>query len=233
MRRPPRGSEPRMPLRHCLIIVLSVAALASCETPPNSERPFAVIFVVESDPGVRLGRTHVFVDGDPVGESDSHGLVRRTIYGMPGQQLRIKHDCPDGHEAPSEPKVLRLRRFEGFDGSEPAAMEITLRCEPTQRLAAFIVRAKNGADLPVLLNGERVARTNGSGVAHLSTRGATGTDYTVELDTREHPQLLPQRPTHLFTLPDADEIFVVNQSFDVKSEPRHRGHRRMRITKIE
>jgi hypothetical protein len=147
--------------------------------------------------------------------------------------LRIEHDCPDGHEAPSKPKILRLRRFEAFDGSEPDAMEITLRCEPTKRLAAFIVRAKNGPDLPVHLNGERVALTNGSGVAHFSTRGAPGTDYTVELDTREHPQLLPQLPTHLFTLPDADEVFVLNQSFDVKSEPRRRGHRRARITKIE
>ncbi len=213
--------------------VLSVAALVSCERRPNFERPFAVIFVVESDPGVRLRGTLVSVDGDPAGESDSNGLVRTKIYGAPGQRLRIKHDCPDGHEGPSEPKILRLRRFEGIDGSEPVAMEITLRCEPTKRLAVFIVRAKNGPDVPVLLNGERVARTNGSGVAHFSTWGATGTDYRVELDTREHSHLLPELPTHLFTLPDANEIFVVNQSFGVKSKARRRRHRRTRITKIE
>ena len=216
-----------------MITVVSVAALASCERPPNSAGPFAVIFVVEADPGVRLRRTHVSVDGDPAGESDSNGLVRTNVHGVSGQRLRITHDCPDGHEAPSEPKFLRLRRFEGIDGSDPAAMEITLRCRPTKRLAAFIVRAKNGPDLPVLLNGERVARTNGSGVAHFSTRDAPGTDYTVALDTRVHPQLLLHLPTHLFTQPDADEIFVLNQSFDVKSEPRRRAHRRARITKIE
>ncbi len=228
-----RGSESRMLLRRCLITVLGVAVLVSCERRPNSARPFAVIFVVESDPGVRLRRALVSVDGDPAGESDSNGVVRTTLYGAPGQRLTIKLDCPDGHEGPSEPKILRLRRFERIGGPEPAAMEITLRCEPTKRLAVFIVRAKNGPDLPVLLNGERVARTNRSGVAHFSTWGATGTDYTVELDTREHPQLLPQLPKHLFTLPDADEICVLNQSFDVKSEPRRRGHRRARITKIE
>lgn len=222
-----------MSLSHCLVTVLSVAALASCERPPNAARPFAVIFVVESDPGVPLRRTHVSVDGDSVGESDSNGLVRTKIHGVPGQRLRIKHDCPGGYDAPSEPKILRLRRFQGIDGSDPAALEITLRCEPRKRLAAFIVRAQNGPDLPILLNGERAARTNGSGVAHFSTRGATGTDYTVELDTRVHPQLLPQFPTHLFTQPDADEIFVLNQSFELKSERRPRDHRRTRITKIE
>jgi len=222
-----------MPLRRCLMTVLSVAALVSCETRPNSARPFDVIFVVESDPGVRLRGMLVSVDGDPVGESSSKGLVRTKIYGVPGQRFRIKHDCPDGHEGPSEPKILRLRRFEGIDGSEPAAMEITLGCEPTRRLAVFIVRAKNGPDLPVLLDGERLARTNGSGVAHFSTWGAAGTDYTVELDTREHPHLFPRLPLYLFTLPDADEIFVINQSFEVKSEGRRRRHRRTRITKIE
>lgn len=216
-----------------MLVVLGVAVLAACERPPSSTQPFAIVFVVESDPGVRLGRTLVSVDGDPVGESDSHGLVQSKIYGAPGQRLRIEHDCPDGHEAPREPKVLRLRRFEGVDGSESDTMEITLRCKPTERLAAFIVRAKNGSNLPIVLNGEAVARTNGSGVAHFSTRGAIGTDYTVELDTREHPRLLPQLPTRLFTLSDADEIFVLNQSFEVKSEPRRRGHRRMRITRIE
>ena len=213
--------------------VLSVAALASCETQPNSAQPFSVIFVVESDPGVRLRRTHVSIDGDPAGASDSNGLVRTQIYAVPGQRLSIQHDCPDWHEAPPEPKILRLRRFEGVEGSEPAPMQITLSCEPTERLAAFIVRAKTGPGLPVLLNGEPVARTNGSGVAHFSTRAAAGTDYTVELDTREHPQLLPQLPMRLFTLPDAHEIFVFNQSFEVKSESRRRSGHRTRITKIE
>ncbi len=216
-----------------LTVVLAAAALASCEGAPNAARSFAVVFVVESDPGVRLSRVQVFADGKPMGETDSKGLVQAKIYGQPGQRSRIEHDCPDGHEVPAEPKTLRLRKFEGIDASRPLAMEITLRCRPMKRLAAFIVRAKNGPDLPVLLDGESVARTNGFGVAHFSIWSAAGTEYLIELDTTEHPRLLPRFPTHPFTLPDADEIFVVNQSFDVENEPRPRGHRRARITKIE
>lgn len=221
-----------MSVTRWMIAVLSAAALASCEGPPTAVRPFAVAFVVESDPGVRLHRTRVFVDGDPAGESDSNGVVQTKIYGAPGQRLTIKHDCPDGYEAPFEPKILRLRKIDSIDRSDPPAMEITLRCQPMSRLAAFIVRAKNGRDLPVLLDGKRVARTNGSGVAHFSVRGTPRTQYIVELDTRQHPRLLPHSPTHLFTLPDGDEIFVVDQSFDVETEPRRRGRRAI-ITKIE
>ena len=222
-----------MPVASCLIAVVCAATLASCQPPPDPARSFAVVFGVESDPGVRLSGVHVLVNGDPVGESDSNGLVRTHIYGNPGQRLRINHDCPDGHEAPSLPKILRLRNFEGIDRSDPPEMEIILRCQPVDRLAVFIVRAKNGPDLPVLLDGPSVARTNGAGVAHFSIRGAPGTEYVVQLDTREHSGLLPQLPMHLFTLADVDEIFVINQSFDAENEPRRRGHRRTRITKIE
>ena len=222
-----------MPVASCLIAVVCAALLASCQPLPDPVRPFAVVFVIESDPGVRLSRAHVLVNGGLVGESGSNGLVRTNIYGNPGQRLRINHECPEGHEAPSVPKILRLRNFEGIDRSDPPEMEIILRCQPVNRLAAFIVRAKNGPDLPVLLDGESVARTNPSGVAHFSIRGAPGTEYIVQLDTREHSRLLPQLTTHFFTLPDADEIFVISQSFDVQREPRRRGHSRTRIIKIE
>jgi len=222
-----------MSLMGGLVLVLGAAVSACCERAPEASGAFDVVFAIESDPGFRLGQARVFVDGESVGETDSNGLLRTTVYGQSGQRLRIEHDCPEGHETPSEPKLLRLRSFESINEPGPRGLEITLRCRPLKRRAAFIVRAKNGAGLPVLLNGRMVARTNNSGVAHFSTLGAPGTEYIVELDTQERPRLRPQRPTHLRVLPDAHEIFVLDQSFDVGNQPRGRGHRRTRITKIE
>ena len=225
--------EPPVPVTARVIVALSAVALASCKGPPDAERRFALVFVVESDPGVRVRRARVLVDGEPVGESDSNGRVATEIRGQSGQRLTISHDCPDGHESPSERKALRLRTFAGVGRSEPHAMEITLRCRPSKRLAVFVVRATDGPDLPILLDGERVARTNASGVAHFVTHGAPGTEYVVELETRERPRLLPRSPTRLITLPDADEIFVINPAFELEKTPRRRGPRRARITKIE
>jgi len=216
-----------------LILVLAAASLTSCAEPSRSERSFTVVFVVESDPGIRLESAQVSVDGKPIGETDSHGRVHTDIRAHPHQQVRVEHECPDGYKDPSEPKILRLRQFEDINSSSTLHMEVTLRCPPEKRLAVFIVRVNEGSSLPVLLNGENIARTNTSGVAHFSAWGPPGTEYVIELDTTEHPRLVPQFPRHLFTVPDAEEVFVVDQSFDTKRGRPPAGHQRSRITKIE
>lgn len=222
-----------MSLTQLCILTVAAGVLASCQARSAPTPRIEVVFVVESDPGLRLGNVHVAFEGKPLGKTDADGLLRAKVDGKPGQRFKVAHVCPLGHVAPSAPKFLRLRRFDGTGESQSEALQITLRCKPEKRFAVFIVRAKNGADLPVLLNGRTVAQTNSSGVAQFSTSARPGTDFVVELDTRSRPQLSPQRPTHLRMLPDADEIFVVDQSFDRRKAPRRRRRPRSRITKIE
>ena len=228
-----RLGEPRMSMTTAIPVIAAAAVLASCDAPERAHWLHAVKFVVESDPGVPLARTQILVDGEPVGHSDAQGILWATVRGAIGEQLRIKHDCPAGYVAPPEPKFLRLWRVAGIGTSDATAVEVTLSCKPEDRLAVFVVRTKNGHDLPVTLNGVQIARTNRLGVTHFSTRGTPGTEFVVELDTRERPRVLPSRPTHLFSLQEADEIFVLNQSFDVRDVPRRRRPRRNRIIKIE
>ncbi len=218
---------------HRWILLVGAGVSASCQAPADSAPTVDVVFAVESDPGLPLRQVHVSVDGQAVGETDSNGLARASLDAKPGKRFRVEHDCPNGHVSPSEPKFLRLRTFDRVGESHSRALKITLRCKPEKRLAVFIIRVKNGAGLPVLLNGQTVARTNPSGVAQFSASARPGTDFIVELDAASRPQLSPQRPTHLRTLPDADEIFVINQSFDLRKSPRRRGRQRTRITKIE
>jgi len=225
--------EWRMSLKRRWILFVAAGVSASCRAPSASAPEIEVVFAAESDPGLRLSNVRVAIDGRSAGETDSNGLLRTTIDGKHGQRFKVEHDCPHGHVPPSAPKFLRLRSFDPVAESQSDALRITLRCQPEERHAVFIVRAKNGAELPVLLNGESVARTNRSGVAHFSTSARPGTDFIVELDTGSRPQLSPQRPKHLRTLPDANEIFVVNQSFELRKAPRRRGPQRTRITKIE
>jgi len=217
--------------RWAVIVVAGMSA--SCQEPPASAPVIEVVFMVESDPGVRLGKVHVAIDGHSVGETDSHGLLRTKIVGEHGQRFRVEHDCPQGHAKPSAQKFLRLRSFDRLGESQSGALKVSLRCQPEKRLAVFIVRARNGANLPVLLNRRSVAQTNPLGIAQFSSSAPPGTDFIIELDTASRPQLRPQGPTHLRTVPDADEIFIIDQSFDLRKAPRRRGPPRTRITKIE
>jgi hypothetical protein len=128
---------------------------------------------------------------------------------------------------------MRLHSFDRVGESQSGALKVTLKCQPEKRLAVFIVRAKNGANLPVLLDRRSVAQTNHEGIAQFSTLAPPGTDFTIELDTASRPWLTPQHPTQLRTLPDADEIFIIDQSFDLRKAPPRRRRPRSRITKIE
>lgn len=222
-----------MPLTRRSVVIVVVGTILSCSGSGGPEQLFPIAFVAESDPGVPLAQVEVLVDGASIGETLADGRLQTTISGPGGKRIRIEHRCPDGYNLPSNPKSFTLREFQSIEASPSTPMEITLKCPPQQRLAVFIVRATNGAGLPVLLDGAIVAKTNSSGVARFSTAGVPGTEYLVELDATGRPRLLPRRPKHLRTLPDANEIFVVNQAFDFRQERRPRRKERARINKIE
>jgi hypothetical protein len=190
-------------------------------------------FVAESDPGQPLRGVWVAVDEKPVGTSDNRGLLHVTIAAKLGQRIRIEHACPPGYRDPGEPKMLRVGDYRSIDEVSPPAMQLTIRCPPTNRLAVIVVRADHGDGLSVLLNDHVVAETNAAGVAHFSTSAPPGTELRVGLDTTERPHLVPRNPVRVFTIPDAPEAFVIDQSFETAKRRRRRQTRRPRIIKIE
>ncbi len=212
--------------------VLGVALLSSCRPDAGEATSSVLTFIVESDPGIPVQGATVVVNGDQVGATDERGALSVEVAAKPGGPLRIGHRCPRGYRDADAPKVLRSREFKGI-AARVLPIEVTLRCRHESRLAVFVVRAEGLAGLPVLLDGREVARTNDAGVAHFSVRGAPGTDFVLKLDTNAHPRLTPQFPSHQRRLADADQIFVVTQTFDTRRKARRKRPRPPRITKIE
>ena len=212
---------------------LLIAALASCEAEPDPTRATTVDVLVESDPGVRLADVPIHLDGAAVGRTDSRGSLRAQVPAGSDSSLRLEHECPSSHQAPSEPKILRLGFSDDPDLWKGAPLQITLRCKPKKRRAVFIVRATNGPGLPVLLDGKPIAQTNSSGITHFSTSAPPGTDFLVRLDTETRPDLRPKNPNHLRALTDSDRIFLIDQVFEPRRKPRRKRSPRARITKIE
>ncbi len=211
------------------IILLSVVTATSCAVPEPVTPRFAVTFITESDPGVPLGGVDVRVDGEQAGRSTVDGIVQMYVTAPEGTKVTIDYTCPQGYRHPGTQSALLLRQFQAVDGDASGVLESRLSCPPKTRTAAFVVRADNGAGLPVMLNGEEVARTNERGIAHFAVAGEPQTEYRVQIDTGSKPRLKPQNPVQHFSLADEDALFTIGQEFQL---PARRVRRVFKIRKI-
>lgn len=222
-----------MPLVRSLLAVLAGAVICSCgETSPEIQ-VVMLDLVVESDPSVPLGGVRITVDGRLLGVSSASGQLRASLARELGSLVRIEHDCPEGYRDPLEPTMLRLRDNRSLRESSLPTMEIALRCPPSKRIVLIVIRAHNGGGLPVLVDDRVVGRTNAAGVAHVSTVTAPGTELDLRLDTSTQPLLVPRNPTRLLTVPDAHELFVIDQAFEISRRPRRKRNAPRKIIKIE
>jgi hypothetical protein len=208
-----------------------ILGVSSCTSTATQRDALQLIFITESDPGVSLSGVSVWVDGSFVGSSVDGGMEAHLGFASE-RTVRIRHDCPEGHQDPVGDRILRVSPFSEI-GAEARGMEVTLRCPPKQHIGGFVVRGTNAPSLPVLLDGVEVARTNRLGVAHFSRRGEAGTKYTIQLDTSSNSRLVPQHPTRIFSLGDQHEIFVIDQAFELARNRRRKPRRKPRIIRIE
>ena len=199
--------------------VAGVAALAGCGEPPPPPT-FPMTFVVVSDPGVPLAGVAITASQAPIGVTGPDGMLRVELTGPEGSPVPIGATCPEGYRTPTDLPTITLRQVVSLDPNAPArGLQVSIACPPTQRHGVVIVRAAGDApqpDLPVLVDGREVARTDASGVAHVSLAMAPHQSFQVQLATAANPTLRPQDPRTSFVFSDSDDFFVFDQSFEVQ-----------------
>lgn len=216
-----------------LAAAASTVLIAACE----EEKPpplFRITFNAESD-GASLAGVRITADGQVLGETGDSGELGVEITGAEGQAMVIEGQCPEGHRQPLQLPLLTLRSFQGLDPVAHArGIEMTIECPPAERHAVVVVRARDQDDqpvtgLPVTVRGREVARTDDGGIAHLHYAVPPNSTLRVSLNTDEVENIRPQNPGRSFSVPDADEVFVLDQSFQRRTK-RRRGRRRARMT---
>ncbi|MFO0685748.1 MAG: hypothetical protein U0234_27065 [Sandaracinus sp.] len=222
-------------LRVALALTSMGLASPGCEepAPPPS---FPVTFRAESDPGVALAGVTITVEGAAPALTGADGTVRLELQGEEGTPVPVSATCPEGYrDAPALSPIV-LRTTIGVGGAPAPGLRVGVQCLPAIRHGVVVVRAggeglATRAGLPVMIEGREVARTDASGVAHVSLDMAPGQSFQVLLATATaSPQLRPQDPQLTFVFPDADEIFAFDENFDEEAPPaapvRHHGRRR-------
>lgn len=208
----------RVPLRSRFapwaLVAAPVWAAAGCDALGPAKKPSqAIVFAAESDPGNALAGVQLQHRGKVIATTGADGTAPLQITGQEGETFDFDVRCPPGHRSPEAPVSVVLRRTAG----QGAAARFPIRCAPKERALVVAVRAEGGANLPVLYLGREVARTDGSGAAHLAFRVASTDSVVLTLDTTEQPRLRPQHPSMSFHGADRDQITSFAQKFDAEA----------------
>jgi hypothetical protein len=207
--------------------------IAACGEPPPLP-VFPITFIAESDPGTPLPGVTLTVAGAAPAQTAADGTVRVELSGEEGTSVPVTATCPEGyrHAAPLSPIVLRTTV--GVGGAPAPGLRVGVQCLPEMRHGVVVIRAggtgtATRAGLPVMIEGREVARTDSSGIAHVSLNMPPGQSFQVLLATATvSPMLRPQDPQLTFVFPDANEIFAFDENFDEEAPPEPEHHRRRR-----
>lgn len=199
-----------------LAVLALVGVVASCKRPQAAAPSYELRVMVEDDAKAPLAGAAVLRDGKPLGTTDASGKVQVRLSGIEGDRIPLQVRCPATYVPPTAALEVSLRRIE--DASRFASYRVS--CSPELRTVVVAVRASNGPNLPVLYLGREVARTDGSGAAHVELRLRTGERFELVLATRdkEAERLTPQNPIGVFVVKNQDEVLFFNQKFELPGQ---------------
>jgi hypothetical protein len=132
--------------------------------------------------------------------------------------------CPATHRTLSARREVPLAHETRPRGAARPAIELTVDCEPIERLAALVVRVRGPAPLglPVRVRDHVVGQIDARGIAHIVLRVAPHTTLRVQLDTTTAPELEPKSPVQSFALGADDSIVLFDQALTRARAPRRR-----------
>lgn len=212
----------KLALRFWLLIT-GPALLCQCNTEP-AINSYLIHFVAKADDSKLLDGVPIYLDGKKLGTTGADGSLSVRVAASTKQTLSAKADCPAGYRGSNQPTAIHLRQFRSLSSSHPDnALQYVFICTPTMVSAAVIVSTSLPTELPLLMDGQEVGRTNADGVAHLLIEAAPGSNFTLLLDTQKHTTVRPQYPTRTFYVGNQDEIYVYEQSLEIPKVKRRRS----------
>lgn len=196
-----------------LIIIFSIA----CSPQESALKQYEIQFIGKTNNGEPLPNMIIVADGKELGKTDNTGQLATSLAGIDGQRIDLNASCPDGFRGPTEQPELVLRTFESVDPTSSNHTTLEIVCTASERYAVIAVKTQI-PDIPVLFQGESIARTAETGVTHAMLKLPIDSNIRLELDTRRRPDLRPQNPSRIFSIEKEDTFMVWNQ--ELKAQPK-------------
>jgi hypothetical protein len=221
-------------------LLMLAITLGACTEQLQIKRRFALRFRAQTTSGATVADVRVWADGDELGVTNDEGELQVSLTGHPGQAVSLSVACPPAYRTVDARRRLILRDVHATTERKPRAdstgIQLTAECEPLERMAVIVVRTRGPgtAGLPINVGGELVGLTQPDGTAHLLVRTPPHRSVRVEVDTSQHPELLPSNPVQTFQVDDDDSILLFEQALVVAPIARgaHRSPSRTRRGRV-
>ncbi len=234
-------AAPGLALGLILLFVVGTMALTGCGEEEQQELPFFdfPIEVRATDlNGDPVPGIPVLLDDNVVGLTDADGTFEAELLEQPTKTVRLAVEEIEGYriadEQPSLETNLQIAPRVDGDGYRgiPVSLRVTFRSTFMDYLTWIDLDCDDDLDdeycedVPILLDGEKMVRTDGLGFAHFAFTGIPGDTYTITVDMPEHDpddddsvRIEPENRTYELELgPDAT-VFYIQQEFTDPDAP--------------
>lgn len=213
----------RRSIQSMMAVVLGaslVAPLSACRS-ERKPQAFPLTISAQTDEGEPLPGVEMILLGRSLGKTNPEGKLRGVLRGFEGDSREFEVKCPTGFQSPKQPAAIQLRTVQG--GASAEGSELSVVCGADKRVAALVVRANGFADLPVLVHGREVGRTDATGTAHVLLKSTPGQDMRVLLDTRAYPYVVPANPHKDVRIPNRDDVILFSAELkENRPEPKRK-----------
>ena len=182
-----------------VVSVLLLGSLSGCGDegkkgpPPTFEFPLEVSATDET--GEPVARAPVLLDGKVVGYTDRDGLFEGKVTERRKAEISLAVKAPDGYKLDGKAQKtakLKLKKSVTGDGVTgiPVALQASMRSTTKDFLLWIELQCdeetldeKRCADVPVMIDGKEIARTNSEGIAHATITRTPSAKIDVKVDT--------------------------------------------------